>query len=185
MKKLSCGETLAVIAATILIVSGGVTLAQGTMPQHKEGMMDMSAMKLEPHHVLAMAYRDNLVTFAKALRQQAGNATTVTPEFAGAAVAEMRRSFDQMQQHHQEHMKTMSEPMKSHMSEMIQKMDTHKTAVEEHLGALEKEVQAGTPDGARVSEHIAEVLKHCDAMSTMNAGTTDHKMAGPKDHKMK
>ena len=181
MKKLSYGETLAVIAATILIVSGGVALSQGTMPQHKQGMVDMSAMKQEPHHVLAMAYRDNLVTFAKALRQQAGKATTVAPEFAGAAVTEMRRSFDQMHQHHQEHMKTMSEEMKSHMSSMIQEMGTHKTAVEEHLTALEKEVRAGTPNGARVSEHIAEILKHCDAMSTMK----DHKMTGPKDHKMK
>jgi len=29
-----------------------------------------------------------------------------------------------------------------------------------------------------------EILKRCDGMSKMDAGTKDHKMAGPKDHKM-
>lgn len=181
MKKLSYGTTLATIAATILIVSGATALS----PQHKQGKMDMSAMKQEPHHVLAMAYRDNLLTFAKALREHAAKATAINPEFSRAAVAEMRRSFDQMHQHHQDHMAAMSEQMKTHMADMIQQMRTHHTAAGEHLTALESEVQAATPVASKVSEHIAEVLKHCEAMSSMKAGTMDHKMAGPKDHKMK
>ena len=180
MKKLCHGSTLATIAA-ILIVNGAAALSPGAMPQHKQGtpkqsMMDMSAMKQEPHHLLAMAYKDNLATFGKALREHAAKTTTVNPEFARAAVAEMRRSFDQMHQHQQDHMKTMSEPMKSHMADMIQQMGAHHTAAGEHLSALEKEVQAGAPVAASVSEHIAEILKHCDAMSAMKAGPKDHKM---------
>ena len=59
----------------VLIASGVAATSQqkqgempkGKMAHHQPGMMDMSAMKQEPHHVLAMAYKDNLVNFAKAL----------------------------------------------------------------------------------------------------------------------
>src|SRR5512134_1140670 len=121
MKKLSCGVPLAGIAVTILIVSGAAASGQqghcgmppsgkqeqGKMPQHQHEMMDMSAMKQEPHHLLAMAYRDNLVNFAKALHDAASQTQPLNPEFARDAVAEMRRSFDHMLEHHQGHMKTM------------------------------------------------------------------------------
>jgi len=198
MKKLSYVVTLATIAATILIVSGAAAISQqghsgmpqsskqpeGKMPQHQQGMMDMSAMKQEPHHLLAMAYKGNLVNFAKALRHQAAEAKTVNPEFARAAVAEMRRSFDQMLEHHQDHMKAMDEQMKSRMADMMKQMDAHHSAVGEHLTALEKEVQAAAPDAKGVSEHVAEILKQCDGMAKMHGGAMEHKMAGPKDHKM-
>ena len=39
--------------------------------QHDMSKMDMSKMMNEPHHVLAMAYMQNMGTFAKALRDQA------------------------------------------------------------------------------------------------------------------
>ncbi|MBK5292225.1 MAG: hypothetical protein JJE04_11175 [Acidobacteriia bacterium] len=56
----------------------------------------MMAMANEPHHVPAMAYHQNLATFAKRLHKQAMGASSVNVEFAQAAVAEMRRSFGQM-----------------------------------------------------------------------------------------
>jgi len=198
MKKLSYVGTLGTIAATILIVSGAAaisqqghsamppssTQSQGTMPQHQQGMMDMSAMKQEPHHVLAMAYKDNLVNFAKALHHHAAMAKTVNAEFVRAAVAEMRRSFDQAQQHHQAHMKTMDEKMKAQMADKMKQMDAHHAAVQKHLTALETEVQAAAPDAKGVAEHVAEILKECEGMSKMHGGTREHKMAAPKDHKM-
>lgn len=183
MKKLSCVVTLATIAATILIVSGAAAISQqghSGMPQHQQGMMDMSAMKHEPHHLLAMAYKDNLVNFAKALRQEAAGAKTVNPEFARAAVAEMRRSFDQMLEHHQDHMKTMDEKMKAQMADIMMQMHAHHAAIGEHLAALEKEVQAAAPDAKRVSEHVTEILKQCEGMSKMHGGTKEHEMAAPK-----
>ena len=196
MKKLSYVVTLATIAATILIVSGAAAISQqghsgmpqsskqpeGKMPQHQQGMMDMSAMKQEPHHLLAMAYKGNLVNFAKALRHQAAEAKTVNPEFARAAVAEMRRSFDQMLEHHQDHMKAMDEQMKSRMADMMKQMDAHHSAIQEHVAALDKEVQTSAPAPKSIAMHVAEILKHCDGMSKMQAGTMKHKMAGPKDH---
>ena len=192
MKKLSYVVTLAAIAATILIVTAVAATSQqkpgemphGKMSQHQQGMMDMSAMRQEPHHLLAMAYKDNLVNFAKALRHQAAAATTVNPEFARPAVAEMKRSFDQMQQHHQDHMKTMDEKMKAQMADMMKQMDAHHLAIQEFLAALDKEVHTSAPDSKSISKYVTELLKHCDGMSKMHGGAMDHKMAGPKDHKM-
>ena len=115
-------RTKAISAILVALLLGALSamtaIAQTKKVQSQpatQGMKEMShdhmmmAMANEPHHVLAMAYKDNLVSFAKALRQEAAKATAVNPEFARAAVAEMKRSFEQMQEHHQDHMKTMDE----------------------------------------------------------------------------
>ena len=196
-KTLSCVAPLATIAATILIVNGAAASSQqmpdgmppsskpsqDKMPQHQQGMMDMSAMMQEPHHVLAMAYKDNLANFAKALRQEAVETKTVNPEFARAAVAEMKRSFDQMQQHHQDHMKTMDEKMKAQMADRMKQMDAHHSAIQEHLDALDKEAHTSAPDSKSIATHVAELLKQCDSMSKMQSGMMNHKMAGPTNQK--
>lgn len=183
---------LAVIILTILISSAVAAtgqqqqgeMAKSKMSKGQHGMMDMSAMMQEPHHRLAMAYKDNLVNFAKALRQEAAEAKTVNPEFARAAVEEMKRNFDQMQQHHQDHMKTMDEKMKAQMADMMKQMDAHHSAIQKYLAALDKEVQTSAPDSKNISKYVAEILKDCDAMPKMHGGAMEHKMAGPKDHKM-
>ncbi|HEX9714582.1 MAG TPA: hypothetical protein VGA28_02705 [Desulfurivibrionaceae bacterium] len=201
MKKLSRVVSLATIAVTILLVSGAAAISQqgqsgttpsgkqsqGAMPQHQhpQGMMDMSAMKQEPHHLLAMAYRGNLVNFAKALRHEANRTTKpINLEFARAAVAEMKRNFDQMQQNHQDHMKTMDEKMKAQMAEMMKQMDAHHAAIQEHLAALDTEVHTSAPDSKSISNHINEILKQCEGMGKMNGGPMEHKTAAPKEHKM-
>jgi len=130
MNKLSYGITVATIAATMLIASAatagsqqqrrGMSLtgdpSQGDMARHQQRManrMDRSAMRQEPHHVLAMAYQENMMNFARALQQHAAEAKPIHSEFARAAVEEMKRSFDQMQRHHRDHMKTMDQAMKA------------------------------------------------------------------------
>lgn len=199
MKKPSCVVSLATLVVTILIVSGTAAISQqgqsgttpsskpsqGAMPQHQHGMMGMSAMMQEPHHLLAMAYRGNLVNFAKALRQEANRTTKpINLEFARAAVAEMKRSFDQMQQHHQEHMKTMDEKMKAQMAERMKKMDAHHAAIQEHLAALDTEVHTSAPDSKSISSHVTEILKQCEGMGKMHGGPMEHKTTAPKEHKM-
>lgn len=200
MKTRAYSMILVAIILTVLRVSGSVAIgqqekggtpqgskqSQGKMPQHQPGTMgmDMSAMMREPHHVLAMAYKDNLENFARALHHEANQTKPINPEFARAAVAEMRRSFDLMLEHHRDHMKAMDEQMKSRMADMMKQMDAHHAAVGEHLTALEKEVRAAAPDAKGVSEHVAEILKQCDGMAKMHGGAMEHKMAGPKDHKM-
>src|ERR1017187_7548209 len=159
--------SIIVVTSALMFTSAMGAIAQdmphGQMKQPQSGkmdmsMMDMSKMMQEPHHVLAMAYQQNLAAFAKALHEQTAQATSVNVEFASAAVAEMRRSFDQMQQHHQQHMKT------------------HRTELNTQLTALEQEVQSATPDAKKVSTLAADVQTHLDAMSKMHDGMQAGKM---------
>jgi cytochrome c556 len=170
-----------------LLMSGATTtgMAQAPtptpakMPQHQEGMkgmQGMSGMMEGPHHVLAMAYRDNLATFARALQAQVTQSKTVNLDLARPAVAEMRRSFDQMKQHHQAQMAMMGDQTKPSMSGMMQQMETHLTALSDHLTALESEVNASTPDPKEVSEHASEILKQCAGMSAMHGKAKPHRM---------
>lgn len=165
----------ATLLALLMIGASATAMAQnpkplpGTMPPHHEGMPDMSGIMGGPHHVLAMAYRDNLATFARALRGQVTQSKTVNLDLARPAVAEMRRSFDQIQQHRQAHMATMGGHADSAMSGMMQHMESQLTALGEHLTALESEVSASMPDPTKVSEHTSEILKQCAAMSAMPA----------------
>jgi hypothetical protein len=174
------------VAAALLVLVTGATAtgmaqtpppAPGKMPQHMEGMQGMGGM-MGPHHVLAMAYRDNLATFAKALQGQVAHSKTVDLDLARPAVAEMRRSFDQMQQHHQAQMQMMmmGDSAKAPMAGTMQHMETHLTALGEHLTALEAEVSAGTPDPKKVSAHTSEILKQCAGMSAMPAKAKPHTM---------
>jgi hypothetical protein len=81
-------------------------------------------------------------------------------------------------------MKTMDEKMKAQMADMMKQMDAHHSAIQKHLAALDKEVQTSAPDSKNISKYVAEILKDCDAMPKMHGGAMEHKMAGPKDHKM-
>ena len=176
-------------ASLLALLMSGATAAMAQvptpppakMPQHQDsmkGMQGMSDMMEGPHHVLAMAYMDNLATFARALDTQVTKSKTVNLDLARPAVAEMRRSFDQMKQHHQAQMMTMmGDQKKPPMSEeMMKKMETHLTALGNHLTALESEVNASTPDPKKVAEHTTEILKQCDGMSAMPGKGRPHQM---------
>jgi len=177
-----------VISTILMALSLGAFSAMATTAQTKkaqsrsaaQGKKEMShdqmMMANEPHHVLAMAYHQNLAAFAKALHEQTARASSVNVEFARAAVTEMRRSFDQMKQHHQEHMQTMSAEMHTKMSGMMQQMETHQTELNTQLTALEQEIQSATPDAKKVSTLAASVNSHLDAMSKMKQGGKGSKM---------
>jgi cytochrome c556 len=166
-------------AAAATGIAQAPTPTPAKMPEHQEGMKGMQGMNgmMEgPHHVLAMAYRDNLATFARALRAQVSKSKTVNLDLARPAVAEMRRSFDQMKQHHQAQMAMMGDQTKPAMSGTMQQMESHMTALGEHLTALESEVNASTPDPKKVSEHATEILKQCADMSAMHGKAKPHQM---------
>lgn len=157
--------------------------AMATTAQGKKGMppnhMDHMMMEManEPHHLLAMAYHQNLAAFAKALHEQTAKAGSVNVEFARTAATEMRRSFDQMNRHHQDHMRTMSAEMHTKMSAMMQQMETHHTELNTQLTALEQAVEATTPDAQKVAALTASVNSHLDAMAKMHpAGNGKMKM---------
>ena len=137
--------------------------APGKSAMSHEQMMMMN----EPHHVLARAYHQNLLGFTKALQEQTARSSAVNTDFARAAVTEMRRSFDQMGKHHQEHMQTVNAEMRTKMGAKMQQMETHRNELNTQLTALEQEVQSATPDAKKVSVLAAAVHAHMDAMSKM------------------
>ena len=122
-----------------------------------------------PQHVLAMAYCQNMATFSKALHDQAAVATSLDADFTTSAVAELRRSYDQMKQHHQAHMKMMSAEMQAQMSPMVQEMETHQTLLNDLLVSLELDAQSATPDPKKISDLTDRISSHLDAIMTMKA----------------
>ena len=166
----------AILAVIALILFGAVGALAQTEHQHgaqKPGQhdmskMDMSSMMSEPHHALAMAYMENIGTFAKTLHNQAEGSSPLNAKFARAAVAEIKRSLDQMEEHHSEHMKMMSEEMRSHMAAMMKDMEVHHSGLKAAVSALEKDVRADQPDSRQVAADSAGVLKHLDEMSKMH-----------------
>lgn len=152
------------------------------MPQHPEGMKamgdmpGMSSMMGGPHHVLAMAYRDNLVTFARAVKGRDSSPAAVNLDLVRPAVTEMRRSFNQMLEHHQAQMKAMSAPADSAMSGSMPHMETHLAALRTHLAALESEVGGRVPDPKKVSHHAAAIVEECAGMAMMPGKAEPHQM---------
>jgi hypothetical protein len=53
-------------------------------------------------------------------------------------------------------------------------MQSHLTALDEHLTALESAVNVGTPDAKVVSAHTAEILKQCGKLSAKSAKAKPH-----------
>lgn len=169
-------KTTRIVSTILMALSLGSFGAMATAAEHKGHSAMSMEMAHEPHHVLAMAYHRNLATFAKALHEQTAGASSVNLEFARAAVAEMRRSFDQMKQHHQACMQAMSAEMQAKMKGKMEQMEPHRNQLNDQLVALEHEVQSTTPDPKKVTTLASDVLTHAEAMSKMHHGGRGKKM---------
>jgi hypothetical protein len=130
-------------------------------------------MTQEPHHILAMAYAQNMATFAKALRAHVETTKSVDAGFARAAVIELRRCFDTMQQHLGELSRTMA-AAQGDSAGMMQAMNAHMSAIRLSITALEREIEASTPQASKVSERAAEIIKHIDEMAHAHGGHKGH-----------
>jgi hypothetical protein len=161
---------------TATVIAQVPSPSQAAKQHEAKGGMHMGGTMDAPHHVLAMAYRDNLATFARSLRGAVAKSKNVNLELARPAVAEMRRSFDQMQQHHRAQMGMMPSGMSASMSGMMSHMSSHVTALTEHLAGLESEVGKAVPAPAAVVDHANEILKHCAGMSQSPGTHPDHAM---------
>lgn len=167
-----------------LLFSAGNASAQ----EEKSGMkkmkkeMSMEEMHKSPHHRLMMAYRQNLVTFASALRDAARPGETLDREFARATVEEIRRSAGKMREIHQDHMAMMTPEMRDGMAEMMQKMQSQQAKVEEHIAALERLVAVQTLDGKEIEKHAGELVSEFGKMKMKDKDKMKEKM---KDKKMK
>ncbi len=173
LMKTKAYTTILALSALMLFSTVGAQAQTENQPsaqkpaQHDMSKMDMSSMMNEPHHVLAMAYMQNIGTFAKPLHNQAKGSSPLNAKFARAAVDEMKRSLDRMEDHHGEHMKTMNQEMRSHMAAMMKDMEMHRSMLKDAVSALEKDVRADQPDSRQVATDSANVLKHLDEMSKM------------------
>lgn len=173
-------KTRTVASISTLLALGALTTAAASTEQalatkpKMHDKMDMShdhmKMASEPHHVLAMAYHQNLAAFAKALHEQTMPAGPLNLDFSRAAVSEMRRSFDQMKQHHQEHMKGMSADKHAKMTGMMEKMGTGQAEMNTHLTDLEQELLSATPDPKKVSALASRLHTHIAEMAKMHQG---------------
>ena len=173
MKTKDYTSILAVIALMLFSAVGVVAhiehqdIAQEPMP-HDMSKPDMSAMMNEPHHALAMVYMQNAGTFAETLHDQAVANSPLDAQLARDAVAEIRRSFDEMETHRGEHMKMMSDEMRTKMAPMMKGMEIHHAMLEDAVSALEKDVAADHIDAKQVAADSATLLEHLDEMSTMH-----------------
>ena len=163
------------IVALGALTAGAATAEQATATKpkvHDKMGMSHDPMKMasEPHHVLAMAYHQNLAAFAKALHEQATAAGPLNLDFARAAVSEMRRSFDQMKQHHQEHMKGMSTEMHTKMSGKMEKMETRQAEMSTQLTDLEQALLSATPDAKKVFDLANRLHTRLGEMAKMHEG---------------
>ncbi len=173
-------KTRTVASISMILALGAMTTVAATAEQetatkpkaHDTMGMSHDQMKMasEPHHVLAMAYHQNLAAFAKALHEQTMAAGPLNLDFARAAVSEMRRSFDQMKQHHQEHMKGMSADQHAKMTGMMEKMGSGQAKMNTQITDLEQELLAATPDAKKVSDLAGRLHKHLGDMAKMHEG---------------
>lgn len=172
-------KTTKAVAMILMALSIGAFGTVAAAREHKGHPAMSTEMARDPHHVLAMAYHRTLATFAKALHEQTAGASAVNLDLARAAVAEMRRSFDQMKQHRQLCMQAMSAEMQAKMKDKVAQMEPHQNQLNDQITALEQEVQSATPDPKKVATLASSALTHLDAMSKMHHGS------GSKKTKMK
>lgn len=151
------------------------------MNMQRHGSMGMKKMGQESRHTLAMAYVQNIATFAQALRDQAQSTQSVDAEFARNAVEEMKRNLDATQQHHQEHKTSMPVSTQSQMSAMVKEMERGISTLRQSISALDQELFNQELQGKPLSTSVIlqradEIVKRASEMSKAHGGHAGHSM---------
>lgn len=152
----------------VLLCVGGIA-AQDSKKMDKDKMkkdmmMEMAAMKKSPHHLVMMAYRHNVLTFAKSLRDMTAGGKLEDVELARNAFAEIKHSMEKMDEIHQSHMGKMSAEKLEMMKPMMEKMQAEKAIVKEHFLALEKALQMDMPDASEIGKHATALVSQIEKM---------------------
>lgn len=133
-------------------------------PSHN---MSTHQMRLESHHVLAMAYRADLDTFAKSLREEIKRTKTVDPVLAKSMLAEMQRSFFRMAWQHELHLQSLSPAMRAKMSAELQQVNQRGAQIVKELRGLKTDLQAGTPAAESVVLRLDDLIAQLDHLPKM------------------
>jgi hypothetical protein len=135
--------------------------AGGPMMQHHPEMKQ--EMMRSPQHLLMMAYHKNVMIFGQALAKVARQGETVPREFARTAIAEMRRSVEELEKYRAEAMPNMPAGTKER-GEMQRMMDQHLVDVKTHLRQLEELTRSDRIPSQEVLRHLNSIFEGCDRM---------------------
>ncbi len=144
----------------VVLLSVGSIAAQDS----KKMKMDMAAMMKSPHHLVMMAYRHNVLTFAKSLREMTAGGKLEDVDLARNAFAEIKHSMEKMGEIHQSQMGKMSAEKREMMKPMMEKMQAEKAIVNGHIIELEKALQVATPNALEVNKHVAALVMQLEKM---------------------
>lgn len=151
-------------AGTSAAANGKVSPYRGVAPDK----LDAAAS----HEMLVMAHRDNLVTFTKALRGIGTPTAPVNVVVARPAMAEMKRSYEELMRHHEAQLEELAGHVDAGMTAGWQRLDARLGRIGQHLKALDLAVNDPTPDPKEVAMRSAEILKECAALSSLRAKAT-------------
>lgn len=157
---------------------------KGTMKHGMHRGMPKEMMR-NPQHLLVMAYHKNVLTFGHMLEMAARQGETVPREVARTAIAEMRRSTEEMEKYRAAAMRDMPADMKDH-GDMKKKMDQHLIEVKTHLRQLEDLAKNDRIQSQEVLKHL-QFLKECEGMGCgngMQGGKMHHDGMMHHDEKM-
>lgn len=151
---------ISTIVLTFLILVGGVFAQDGDkkMKMDSEMMKTMEKMQKSPQHKMMMTYRQNVLNFAKTLREMVAGGKLEDVELARTAFIEIKNGLAKMDEIRQSHMSKMSLEMREKMKPMMEKMQAEKAAMNEHLAALEKALQTDAPDASEIEKHAAAIV---------------------------
>lgn len=147
------------VIVIVLLTVGSIVAQDG-----KKMKMDMMAMHKSPHHTVMMAYRHNVLTFAKSLRDMTAGGNLEDVELARNAFAEIKHSMEKMDEIHQAQMGKMKPEMMTMMKPMMEKMQAEQSVVKGHILELEKALQAATPNAMEVNKHAAALVMQLEKM---------------------
>ena len=159
---------ISTVIVVVLLSIGSIAAQDGKKMDRdkmkKDMMMEMAAMKKSPHHLVMMAYRHNVLTFAKSLRDMTKDGKLEDVELARNAFAEIKHSVEKMDEIHQSHMGKMSAEKHEMMKPMMEKMQAEKAIVNGHITELEKALQVAIPNAMEVNKHSTALVMQLEKM---------------------
>lgn len=163
------------LVLVMLVGVGGVSAQDGDKKMKMDDDMSamMEKMHKSPHHKMMMTYRENVLNFAKTLRDMAVGGKIEDVELARNAFAEIKRGMEKMEEIHQAHSGKMSAEMREKMKPMMEKMQAEKAAMKEHIVALEKTLQTDAPDAKEVEKHAAAIVGQMEKKMDMKMDMSD------------
>lgn len=160
------------IMIAITLVAVGLPSFAADALAHEEGSMKemrpypgmQKEMMRNPQHPMMMAYHKNLMTFCRMLEKVARQGETVPRDIARTAIAEMRRSADEIEKYRAGFMAKMPPDMKGN-PEMQKKMDRHLVNVKMQLRQLEELAQNDRIQSQEVIRHLESIFEECEGMA--------------------